>query len=83
MAATWLWLWFFSIRTGVQAFLYAQEATTTLGVVRVLTGWPGLLALLAVTYILGRNRLAELGGPSVGEFESGQEPPWSGQERGF
>lgn len=83
MAATWLWLWFFSIRTGVQAWLYAEEATTTLGVVRVLTGWPGLLALLAVTYVVGRNRLIELGGPSVAEFESGQEPPWSGQERGF
>ena len=83
LAATWLWLWFFSIRTGVQAWLYAEEAATTLGVVRVATGWPAILALLAATYAIGRSRLASLNGPSVVGFEQGVEPPWTGQERGF
>ncbi len=83
LTATWLWLWFFSVRTGIQAWLFAQESTTTLGVVRIAMGWPGILLLLATTYALGRTRLERLGGPSVAEFEQGLEPPWTGQERGF
>lgn len=83
LTATWLWFWFFGARTGLQAWLFATEATTTLGVVRVVTGWPGILGLLAATYVVGRTRLERLAGPSVVEFEEGHEPPWTGQERGF
>jgi hypothetical protein len=49
----------------------------------VVTGWPALLALLVVTYVLGRRWLEALQGPSVEEFLAGADPPWRGQERGF
>lgn len=81
--ATWLWVGFFGARTAIQAWLYVTEQTTTLGAVRVVTGWPGLLALLVGTYLVGRGRLESLGGPSVEEFESGTPPPWEGQTTGF
>ncbi len=82
-ATSWLWFGFFAIRTGAQAWLYLTERTTTLGVVRAVTGWPGLLGLLVATYVLGRKVLMSLNGPSVEEFESGTPPPWSSQQHGF
>lgn len=82
-AVSWMWAGFFALRTGVQAWLYAGGESTLLGVVRVLSGWPALVALLAATYVLGRRRLTALEGPSVEEFAAGQEPPWTGQQRGF
>jgi hypothetical protein len=39
--------------------------------------------VLAVSYVYGIWRLRKLGGPGVEEFESGKEPPWDGQTRGF
>ena len=80
---TWLWVGFFGLRTSVQAWLFATDQTTALGVVRVITGWPGLFALLLATYVIGRSRLGALEGPSVEEFEQKAPPPWKGQERGF
>jgi hypothetical protein len=82
-AVTWLWAGFFGARTAVQGWLFLEDDTITLGVVRVLTGWPGLIVLLAATYLIGRQRLETLGGPSVAEFESRTPPPWTGQTRGF
>jgi hypothetical protein len=80
---TWVWVTFFGARTAVQAVLYLDGNVNTLGVVRIATGWPGLLVLLVMTYIIGRNRLESLGGPSVEEFESKSPPPWSVQPHGF
>ena len=81
---TWLWVGFFGVRTAVQAWLFATEQTTALGFVRAATGWPGLIALLIVTYIVGRNRLVELGGPSVEQFEDGTpHDEWRPQGSGF
>lgn len=80
---TWLWVAFFGIRTAVQTWLYASGDVTALGAVRIATGWPGLIALLAVTYIVGRRRLESLGGPSVEEFEQLAPPPWTVQAHGF
>lgn len=80
---TWIWVVFFGARTAVQAALYLDGNVTTLGAVRIITGWPGLLALLVVTYIVGRKRLESLGGPSVEEFEAMTPPPWSVQPHGF
>lgn len=82
-AVTVIWIAFFAIRTAVQASLYLDGNVTTLGVVRIATGWPGLLGLLIVTYIVGRSRLERLAGPSVEEFESQAPPPWSVQPHGF
>lgn len=82
--ATWLWVAFFGVRTAVQAWLFATDQTTALGFVRVATGWPGLVLLLAATFILGRNRLISLRGPSVSEFQSkAPESDWVGQQHGF
>jgi hypothetical protein len=80
---TWIWVAFFGLRTSVSGWLYLDGDVTTLGAVRIATGWPGLLALLAVTYVVGRRRLESLGGPSVDEFEGQIPPPWSGQDHGF
>jgi hypothetical protein len=79
----WLWVVFFAARTGVQGWLYATGDVTTLGAVRIATGWPGLVALLALSYIVGRGRLQSLQGPSVSEFEESSPPPWSVQPHGF
>lgn len=81
--ASWIWAVFFATRTGTQWWLFSQEATTTLGVARVITGWPALFVLLIATYVLGRRWLGQLAGPSVREFEDGEPPPWEGQPTGF
>ena len=81
--ASWLWAIFFAVRTGAQLWLFVTGDTTTLGVTRIVTGWPALLILLIATYVLGRKWLRELGGPSVDEFRAGEDPPWVGQAAGF
>ena len=82
--ATWLWVAFFGLRTAAQGWLFVTDQTTALGFVRVATGWPGLVLLLAATFIVGRNTLVSLRGPSVAEFEAGAlEPEWTGQPHGF
>ncbi len=83
LRASWMWAAFFGLRTGTQWWLFSQDATTALGVARVITGWPALLVLLIATYVLGRRWLGELDGPSVEEFEAGTRPPWQGQPVGF
>lgn len=82
-AVTWIWVAFFGVRTAVQTVLYLDGNVTTLGAVRIATGWPGLLGLLIVTYMVGRKRLEALGGPSIEEFETMAPPPWSVQSHGF
>lgn len=82
-AASWLWAGYFAARTSVQWLLYARGETEALGLIRVATGWPGLVALLAATYLVGRRRLVALDGPSVEEFAEGVPPPWRGQPTGF
>ncbi len=82
--ATWLWVGFFGLRTAAQGWLFVTDQTTALGFVRVATGWPGLVVLLAATFIVGRNTLVSLRGPSVAEFEAATpESGWTGQENGF
>jgi hypothetical protein len=80
---SWLWLAFFAARTVGHTWLYLADQVLALGLIRVVTGWPALLALLVVTYVLGRRWLEALQGPSVEEFLAGADPPWRGQERGF
>jgi hypothetical protein len=83
MTVTWLWAAYFGVRTGVTGWLFLEERTEILAAFRVATGWPGLVALLVATYVVGRSRLVALGGPSIEEFESNAPPPWKGQETGF
>ena len=80
---SWLWAAFFAVRTGAQSWLFLAGETTTLGIARVVTGWPALLILLIATYALGRKWLRDLEGPSVDEFRAGEDPPWEGQATGF
>jgi hypothetical protein len=80
---TWMWVLFFGLRLLLQFNLFQEEAASLLGVVQILTGWPATIILLIVSYLYGTWRLRNLGGPSVEEFESGAEPPWEGQQRGF
>ncbi len=79
----WLWVVFFAARTGVQAWLYATGEVTALGAVRIATGWPGLVGLLAMSYLIGRKSLRRLGGPSVEEYVEQRPPPWTVQPHGF
>lgn len=83
LITTWIWGVFFGVRTAVQSWLFATDQITVLGIVRVITGWPGLLGLLIATYVVGRAKLESLRGPSVKEFENHAPPPWAGQRRGF
>lgn len=81
---TWMWAGFFAVRTGVQIWLYLTDQTTALGFVRAATGWPGTIALLVATFVVGRNRLLDLGGPSVDQFESkAPASEWQPQPAGF
>jgi hypothetical protein len=80
---SWMWLGYFGARTFLQWQLYSSASTEALALVRVVLGWPALLGLLMATYFVGRRRLAILSGPSVAEFESGEEEPWVGQQSGF
>ena len=63
--------------------IYKGYYKETLGVIQVLTGWPGTALILMLSYVYGIWRLKKLGGPSVLEFIDGKEPPWEGQKRGF
>ncbi len=80
---TWMWVLFFGLRLLLQFNLFQEAATSLLGIVQFLTGWPATIILLIASYLYGTWRLRNLGGPSVEEFKAGTEPPWEGQQRGF
>lgn len=83
-AATWLWIGFFAVRTGLQAWLFLADKTTALGFFRAATGWPGLIMLIIAAYVVGRGRLVALGGPSVAQFTANApRQDWTPQEDGF
>lgn len=77
------WAVFFALRLALQLSLFQEQAAGLLAVFNVLTGWPATIVLLVVSYLYGTWRLRNLEGPSVEEFEAGDEPPWTGQRRGF
>ncbi len=77
-----LWAVAFAARLTFEFWLYQQDALGALGTVRILLGWPFIIALLIVTYLYGLWRLGKLQGPSVEEFKAGKAPPWEGQKRG-
>lgn len=80
---TWGWTLFFALRFYIQLQTYLFGSAETLGVIQLISGWPALIIVLALSYIYGIWRLRNLGGPSVGEFEAGSDPPWEGQQKGF
>jgi hypothetical protein len=78
-----IWAVAFAAQLGLEYWFYQREALNSLGIARLLFGWPFTIVLLVVSYLYGLWRLGNLRGPSVEEFKSGQEPPWEGQKRGF
>lgn len=81
--ATLFWLVFFTLRTGLLAYLYTSDEVALLFVINTLLGLPATFAVLLVTYIYGLWRLRTLKGPGIEEFDQGKEPPYKGQTRGF
>lgn len=73
----------FALRLALEIWLLRAGATTALGSVRLLLGWPFTILLLIGSYLYGQARLGALGGPSVEEFQETAPPPWSGQRTGF
>jgi hypothetical protein len=80
---TLMWGLAFAGQLALEYWLYQENAVNSLGVTRLLLGWPFTVVLLVVTYLYGLWRLGQLNGPSVEEFKSGAPPPWEGQTRGF
>lgn len=77
------WVVFFALRLLLKIMLFRAANAEGLALFNTLTGWPANIILLALSYIYGTWRLRNLKGPSVEEFERGEEPPWTGQQRGF
>ncbi len=80
---SWYWFWYFLIRGGVQAWLFAIGQPEVLAVWKTLTSWPTILPLLYLTYRVGVTRREALGGPSIQEHQAGAAPPYAGGQRGF
>jgi hypothetical protein len=77
------WMVFSALKLAPQILLFQDAHAGTLAIVNVITGWPATVVLLALSYIYGLWRLQHLKGPSVKEFETNADPPWTGQRRGF
>jgi hypothetical protein len=80
---TWAWTVFFSLRLGLQVYLFTSGRVDTLAWTETLLGWPVTILVLVLSYVYGIWRLRRLGGPGVDEFQEGKAPPWKGQTRGF
>ena len=80
---TWVWALLFSLRLGIQLYLYRQSTAATLAWANTLLGWPVTVFVLVISYIYGIWRLRQMGGPGVDEFTAQKEPPWEGQTKGF
>jgi hypothetical protein len=77
------WGLYFFARFALQWYFYQGEATERLAWLNLILGWPATVVLLVASYLYGTWRLRNLGGPSVEEFETGAEPPWESQRKGF
>jgi hypothetical protein len=80
---TLMWIGYYLSRSALQWAAFRGGSPGWLAVIRLITGWPGTIVLLALSYLYGTWRLQQLKGPSIAEFEQGAKPPWSGQTRGF
>lgn len=77
------WCLYFLVQAGIQWLGYAARDPSLSAGLALAGGWPATVALLVLSYLYGTWRLRTLAGPSVVEFETGVEPPWRGQRRGF
>jgi len=77
------WAVYFALRLLLQLVLLRYGSTEIIALLNTALGWPSTILLLIGSYLYGSWKLQQLGGPSVEEFEQGDDPPWTGQERGF
>ena len=77
------WGGFFLLQAFIQWTLLQQGQVAWLATASLVNGWPATVVLLALTYLYGTWRLAQLAGPSIEEYKTGTPPPWTGQLRGF
>ena len=75
---TLVWAAYFGSRALVQAVLL-DDAAWLQAAVGLLWGWPGTVQLMAGTYFYGIWRPGRLGGPSIGEWTTGEPAA----QRGF
>ena len=80
---TFAWAVFFAARLLLQFLFFQNADVNSLTMVNFITGWPATILLLALSYLYGTWRLAQLRGPSVEEFLNDTPAPWQGQKRGF
>jgi hypothetical protein len=80
---TLFWALFFGWRGFLQWSAFQGAELQNIAWIQLLSGWPATIVLLILSYLYGTWRLRNLGGPSVEEFVKGDEPPWTGQLRGF
>lgn len=80
---TLFWAVYFLAQFVAQLYFYLNEAEGQLAWLNLVLGWPATILLLVISYLYGTWRLENLEGPSVEEFERGEEPPWQSQRRGF
>jgi len=80
---TWLWLFYFTLRTTLEIFLFLRGSVDELFWFNTFVGLPLLFGVLTVSYIYGIWRLHRLNGPGVEEFIAQKDPPYKGQTRGF
>jgi hypothetical protein len=83
METTWIWAVFFLVRLLLQFNAFLGAELTDIALINLLLGFPGLTALLIVTYAWGLPRLRRLKGPGIDEYNHNTEPPWRGQTKGF
>lgn len=51
-AATWIWVGVFGLRLAVQVPLYLAQATTALGIAKIVMGWPLFLLAAWLTFLV-------------------------------
>ena len=83
LEVTLFWSLFLLMRLAVQIILFQSGDAARLAWANTLLGWPVTIIVLIISYIYGIWRLRKLCGPGVEEYQSGKEPPWQGQTRGF
>jgi hypothetical protein len=80
---TLIWAAAFGLRTGLEYWLLDSIGINSLGITKIILGWPYTILILVLSYFFGVWRLGTLKGPSVEEYKNGVSPPWEGQTRGF
>ena len=77
------WAVAFAAQLGLEYWFYQREALNSLGIARLLFGWPFTIVLLVVSYLYGLWRLGNLKAPAWKNSKPGQNHPGKARRRGF